>query len=134
MKQNALPNVGKGTCHSILYFVIFCHHPVETFSVWEVRGRFFALDGILHNWAPVFQCKCQVWDYITLLMQTLHPGQCWVYTEAGSGQGDLKFVKVNVFLPDYMITVLRLYYGENPLWMSSSVNMFCSDGEPSVWE
>lgn len=96
--------------YSLLYVIIFCHHPVETFSVWEVRGRFFALDGISHNWAQVFQCKCQVWDYITLLMQTLHQGQCWVYTEAGSGRGDLVCKGECLFtrLHDYCITpVLR---------------------------
>lgn len=45
----------------IIESFVIIYHPVETFSVFlrEARGRSFAPDGILHDWAPVFQCKAR---------------------------------------------------------------------------
>lgn len=49
MKQDSLPNVGRGTCHSIYFVVIFSPHQKETFSVWDVKECSFALHGIFYK-------------------------------------------------------------------------------------
>ena len=54
MKQDSLPNVGRGTCHGIFFVVIFSRHQKETFSVWDVKECSFALHRILYK--PELKC------------------------------------------------------------------------------
>lgn len=80
--QIALPNDGKGSCHSILFFLLWCLFSLfiiqwnlcQCFLLWSNRAVLCPQPGFTELCLSVWMWR-RVSEFITLLMQTLHQSQ-----------------------------------------------------------